>query len=244
MGAAKANCLICAKPLVYFEDALDVTCAICGKKETGHSICEDGHYVCDTCHRQQGVDHVIEECKMSTSKNPVELADQLMNHRSIYPNGPEHHTLIGAALMTAYKNAGGDIDLEKGLAELLKRSMCVPGGTCGFWGCCGAATSSGQFYSIISGSTPMKHEEWGRTQRLTSNILGRLADYGGPRCCKRVGFLAILEAVPYVAETTGVQMELPDTIMCRYFPRNAECLRTHCPFFPEGATHPNDREVA
>lgn len=28
-------------------------------------------------------------------------------------HGPEHHIMVGAALLTAYKNAGGDIDLGK-----------------------------------------------------------------------------------------------------------------------------------
>ena len=88
----------------------------------------------------------------------------------------------------------------------------------------------------------MTDVSWGQCQKLTSNILGKLAEYGGPRCCKRTGFIAIQEAVKFAKETTGVEMELPETITCHWFPRNAECLRDHCPFFPEGAVHPNDKQ--
>ena len=232
MAAGKANCLVCAAPIVYWEEAQAVTCHVCGKEETGHCVCADGHYVCDACHRRCGVDWVMDYCSKTDSANPIEIAMALMDNQAVYPNGPEHHTLFGAALMAAYKNAGGDIDLEKSLAELRRRSMQVPGGTCGFWGTCGAATSCGQFYSIISGSTPMTREPWAKTQRLTSRILGRLADLGGPRCCKRTGLSAILESVDYVAEVRGVQMQVPEVVECTHFSRNEECLRMECPFFP------------
>lgn len=232
MTVGKAVCLVCGEPLEYWEEAQEVTCHICGKKETGHSICVAGHYVCDACHRSGGVDHVMECCLKSASKNPIQLAMELMDDRSIYPNGPEHHTLVGAVLLTAYANAGGGIDLERALAELRKRSMLVPGGTCGFWGTCGAATSAGQFWSIVSGATPMTIESWAEAQRLTSRILGKLADVGGPRCCKRTGFTAILEAAAFAEEMRGVKMELPEKVVCHYFDRNKECRKKDCPFFP------------
>ncbi len=49
-------------------------------------------------------------------------------------HGPEHHVMVGSALLTAYKNAGGEIDLSAALLEMQKRGKCVPGGACGFWG--------------------------------------------------------------------------------------------------------------
>lgn len=233
MSAGKANCLICGQPLKYFEEAQPVKCFICGKEETGHSLCEDGHYVCDACHRNNGVDHVLGYCKDCKSKNPIEIAIALMSDKSIYPNGPEHHTLIGAALMAAYKNAGGDIDLEKSLEELRRRSLMVPGGSCGFWGCCGAATSAGQFWSIVSKSTPMTKEPWGQCQKLTSRVLGDLGEMGGPRCCKRTGFTAILDCIDFAKEMHGIEMEKPEKVVCGFFNNNAECLKEHCPYYPQ-----------
>lgn len=228
----KANCLVCGEALVYSAEARAVRCVLCGKEETGHSACTEGHYVCDTCHRMTGVERVLAVCMENTSRNPVELAQEIMRDRAFYPNGPEHHTLVGAVLLVAYKNAGGEVDLPSALHELRRRSLQVPGGTCGLWGCCGAAASAGQFYSIVSGSTPMTRDSWAQTARLVSRITGRLADVGGPRCCKRTGFIAIEEAVAYTAEILGVHMELPDRIVCTFMKGNAECLRRECPFFP------------
>ena len=51
--------------------------------------------------------------------------------------------MVGAALLTAYRNAGGEIDLEPALREMMNRGKSVPGGACGFWGACGAGLSSG-----------------------------------------------------------------------------------------------------
>ena len=101
MSAGLAICLVCGEPLDYFEEAREVACHICGKKETGHSVCTAGHYVCDVCHREGGVDHVTEYCSSADSRNPVEMAMAMMDDKSIFPNGPEHHTLVGAALLAA-----------------------------------------------------------------------------------------------------------------------------------------------
>ena len=71
---------------------------------------------------------------------------------------------MGAALLTAYKNAGGALDLEKALREMYSRGRAVPGGTCGFWGACGAGIGAGQFMAIATESTPLAREPWGTEQ--------------------------------------------------------------------------------
>ena len=232
MATERVNCLICGKPLAYFEEAQEVVCALCGRRETARAACTAGHYVCDECHRARGVDFIIERCLASDSRNPVDIAVAIMRGRSICQNGPEHHMLAGAALMTAYRNAGGRINLNEGLVELKDRSRQVPGGACGYWGVCGAAASAGQFWSIVSGSTPLARVPWGECQRLTSRILGRLADIGGPRCCKRSVLCAVLEGAAFVEETHRIETELPSRVVCPFFSRNAECLRQDCPFYP------------
>ena len=63
--------------------------------------------------------------------------------------------MVGSALLTAYKNAGGNIDLPNALLEMMNRGKTVPGGACGFWGACGAGITTGMFISIISNSTPL-----------------------------------------------------------------------------------------
>lgn len=236
MAGSLGACLVCGEPLRYFEDAREVVCAECGRVEEARAVCQVGHYVCDQCHRALGVERVMAACSASDSRDPLALAQRLMADDAIYPNGPEHHTLVGAVLLTAYRNAGGAIDLDAALAELRRRSLAVPGGTCGYWGVCGAAASAGMYCSIVLGATPLTSEPWGQTMRLTSRILSRLADVGGPRCCKRASFIAIQEAVAHTAELTGVQMDAPASVTCTFTARNAECLRAACPFFPQRPT--------
>lgn len=36
-------------------------------------------------------------------------------------HGPEHHVLVGSALLTVYKNCGGSIDLEEALSLMEQR---------------------------------------------------------------------------------------------------------------------------
>lgn len=232
MGASKANCTVCGKPLLYFDEAQDVRCDVCGKPDTGRCICMDGHYVCDACHRERGVEAIMDACLRADERDPIALAQRIMADERIYPNGPEHHTLAGAVLLAAYRNAGGDVDLLHALSELRSRSIQVPGGSCGYWGCCGAAIGAGQFYSIAVGCTPLKRQEWADSARLVSDIMGAIADIGGPRCCKRTSFVALETAARHIERTTGVAMDVPERITCTFMSGNEQCLRANCPYFP------------
>ena len=137
--------------------------------------------------------------------------------------------MVGAALLTAYHNAGGNLDLEKSLQEMYSRGKAVPGGACGFWGACGAGVSAGQFLAIATQSTPLAREPWGLSNQMTARALDSIGKAGGPRCCKRDSFLAILAAVDFAREHLGVEMERTVPI-CSYSSRNNPCIGKHCPF--------------
>lgn len=225
----KEECLICKAPLEYLSQGIEMECAICHKKEISTARCVNGHFVCDACHTQ-GIDRIIGVCLEETSRNPHEIISRLMDLPTCHMHGPEHHIMVGAALLTAYKNAGGDIDLPKALNEMQARGRKVPGGICGFWGSCGAAVSSGIFISIVTGSTPLANREWGLSNLMTSRSLNTIGTVGGPRCCKRNSYLAITEAVVFARENLGVEMELGE-IHCRHQGQNNQCIGKRCPFF-------------
>ena len=151
------ECLICKAPLTYLEADMMMECEICHKKENSKTRCVNGHYVCNECHTQ-GLDRIIELCMTSASRDPISIIEQMMALPTCHMHGPEHHVMVGAALLTAYHNAGGDIDLRSALTEMMNRGRSVPGGACGFWGACGAGISTGMFVSIISQSTPLTNE--------------------------------------------------------------------------------------
>ena len=224
----KEECLICKAPLEYLETDVLMECEICHKKENSKTRCVNGHYVCNDCHTQ-GLDSIIGLCMTETSKNPIAIIEKMMTMPFCHMHGPEHHVMVGSALLTAYKNTGGNIDLHSALIEMMNRGKSVPGGACGFWGACGAGISSGMFISIISKSTPLANEPFALSHQMTAKSLGRIGEIGGPRCCKRDSFLSILEAVDFVKKHTGIEMEKPD-VMCRFSAQNSQCIGKRCPF--------------
>jgi hypothetical protein len=135
-------------------------------------------------------------------------------------------------LLTAYHNAGGDIVLSDALTEMMKRGKQVPGGACGFWGACGAGLSSGMFVSIISHSTPLTVEPFALSHKMSAASLNKIAEIGGPRCCKRDSYLSVLAAIDFVEANFGVSME-KSFIVCRHFGKNTQCIQKRCPFFPK-----------
>ena len=147
---------------------------------------------------------IVEACLKETSKNPIEIFRNITQMDFVRIHGPEHHILDGGALLTAFYNAGGDIDLEKSLEELMSRGMKMPAGMCGMWGVCGAVTSIGAALSIIAKANPDKVEEpWGTNMECTSMAVAKLGEIGGPRCCKRNGYLAFKEAIEFVRAKEG-----------------------------------------
>ena len=224
------ECLICRAPLEYLDTDTLMECAICHKKEPSKTRCIHGHYVCNECHTA-GMDMIIGLCLEETSKDPIEILEKMMDMPFCHMHGPEHHVMVGAALLTAYKNAGGIIDLQAALSEMMNRGKSVPGGACGFWGACGAGISSGMFVSIISGSTPLEKESFGLSHKMTAGSRERIGRIGGPRCCKRDSYLSVLEAIDFVAENFGIEMDRPD-VVCSRSVRNNQCIGGRCPFFP------------
>ena len=224
----KDECLICGAPLKYLENDEQMECALCHKKETSKTVCEKGHYICNDCHTQ-GMDSIVGLCLSESSKNPIQIIQKLMVLDFCHMHGPEHHVMVGSALLTAYKNAGGEIDLPKALAEMQSRGKKVPGGSCGFWGACGAGISTGMFVSIITGSTPLANEAWGHSNQMTAKALEAIGEIGGPRCCKRDSYLAIIKAVEFVKDRFGIEMEL-GKIKCAHSAQNNQCIKERCPF--------------
>ena len=237
MTRGEGACLICGKPLVYYEKSRKMECALCHREFESYAGCEEDHYVCDECHAAKGIEAIMEGCRKSSSKNPIYIMQELMEDPYIYMHGPEHHVMAGAALLTAYSNCGGFSGhgergaYNKALDEMRSRGREYPGGSCGFWGCCGAAVSAGMFMSIITKATPLTGKSWKLSNMTTSRALGAIAELGGPRCCKRNSFTAVIEAVKFVKENIGIEMELPDEVRCDFSNENRQCLKKHCPYY-------------
>lgn len=207
------------------------TCIKCGKTTMDREICENGHYVCDACRRKEANRRIADYCMSSDSKDPIEIISVLMKDDTVRMHDQEHHTLVACALLTAYKNSGGDIDLDASLRDAQKRGSWFPGGICGLCGTCGAAASCGIFYSIVTHTSPHSVGSWSDTNMLVSKCIAKIASINGPRCCKRNSFLVTYVTVDYVKEKLGISMEPSEDIVCTFTSRNDECVKERCPFY-------------
>lgn len=227
-----AGCLICGRDLVYSEESRDLVCAVCGEVQSTTAVCEAGHFVCGRCHSLEALDFIEEFCITTTLEDPLAIACILLRSPAVRMHGPEHHFLVPAALIAAYCNHQGEPG-RKGplLRQARARSSAVPGGACGTHGACGAAVGTGIFMSLITGSTPLKKQEWSLANQMTARSLMMIARHGGPRCCKRDSWLAIQTAVAFLSERFGVALPVGEEVRCEYSDINRECLQTACPFY-------------
>ena len=103
-------CLVCGEPLVYYETAREMTCVYCGGTFPSNAACEAGHFVCDACHSRKAVENILAYCGSCESRDPVAIAKALMADPFVHMHGPEHHVMVGAALLTAWHNSSGQGD--------------------------------------------------------------------------------------------------------------------------------------
>ena len=99
---------------------------------------------------------IREDALAAIGCDPVHIAHEIVHRDYVNMHGPEHHFLDGAAFLAAYRNSGGEIDLDKALDELAKRTVKMPGEMCGQWGVCGSAASVGAAFVREKYGIPME----------------------------------------------------------------------------------------
>lgn len=224
------ECGICGAEVTPLGQDTLAACLFCGEQFATRTLCSNGHYVCDACHEAH-YDSIMIYCLQQESKNPIEILEGMMDQSYCPMHGPVHHVLVGAALMTAYHNAGGEADLMLVLPEMIRRGRQVPGGACGSWGSCGAVLSSGMFLSIVTGNSPLAVEEWNLCSQMVGDGIQKVGSIGGPRCCKRDSYTAVINAVEFTKTHLGVAMELPE-VVCTRSQNNRQCIGSRCPYNP------------
>lgn len=225
----QTGCIICGKPITYTEKPSTHECVKCHKKFISSAVCEDGHFICDSCHSNSEPEY-MHLLKSTKEKSPIRLLHQAMELPEIHMHGPEHHILVPCVLIAAFKNNGGDIDLEEALKEAVRRGGQIPGGTCGYWGVCGSAAGAGIYASIATKSNPLNAERWHLPQLLVSRCLAKISEVGGPRCCKRTAHIAVETAIAFTEEFLSVSMPY-EPLPCTFSHKNKECLNQRCQFY-------------
>ncbi len=95
------NCGVCGRPLVYATKPVSRVCAFCGQKGRTLIYCPAGHYVCDTCHGKAALDVLRQVLATTRTTDPAATLEQVMAHPAVPMHGPEHHTMVPGAIITA-----------------------------------------------------------------------------------------------------------------------------------------------
>ena len=226
------GCLLCGDELIYTAEKRLFSCELCGVEHGSEVACVRGHYVCDPCHAQPAMDLIEKTCLTSGEIDPIRLTERLMTHPAIKLHGPEHHYLVAAVLIATCCSSREDADKETLLKVARKRADDVKGGFCGTHGTCGAAMGAGIAASVLFGATPLAKQEWRLANLLTGACLTAIGNAGGPRCCKRDSYLALLIGRDFFNEHLKSGLPQGDPPSCSFADHNKECLRAACPFFP------------
>ena len=232
MSEFKSGCLICGKDLIYLSVSETSKCIYCQEEFYINERCIDGHYICNNCHSSGAMDIIEKYCLNASLVDPIEMANIIMEHPSVKMHGPEHHFLVPAVLLTAWFNVKGQHDLlDAKLIKAKKRAEMVPGGFCGTHGNCGAGVGAGIFISVLTEATPLSKGEWRMSNLMTARSLMSIANFDGPRCCKRNIYLSINEVTNFVQEQFNVKIPVIHNITCKFSKYNKECLFKNCIFF-------------
>lgn len=227
------GCMVCGEELIYDDSAKPHRCNYCGEVEQSTMHCSAGHFVCDQCHRSDALGVIEVMANNNQSTNPLDLAYEIMRHPSVHMHGPEHHGLVPAVLLATVRNLGIEVD-PGSIQEATSRATQLPGGICGSWGACGTGLGAGIALSVLRKLTPLSKDNWGKTNQDAGEILQRVGEYGGPRCCKRSTYSAILAAVKILERDGLVKFpeEAHKSPVCQDFNRNEQCLQENCPYYP------------
>jgi hypothetical protein len=231
MTKSKAeHCMVCGENLIYSDQAQVVRCEQCGTQGQSAIVCPAGHYVCDACHSGRTLQRLHAHAKTTKARAPEDILEELLCLPDLPMHGPEHHAMAGLALLLACRRAGVKLPGNY-IEETIRRSMQIPGGTCGYHGACGGAVSMGVAVSIATGATPVTGPARGMAHRATAMALQYCGD-NQARCCKRALRKTVSAGRIFFAAELGI--EFPEPVRqhaCRDVARNRECAKRDCPYF-------------
>jgi MoaA/NifB/PqqE/SkfB family radical SAM enzyme/SAM-dependent methyltransferase len=224
------GCMVCGAELHYFTTVEELSCSYCKRDFQANACCEVGHFVCDDCHCENGLEVIKAISSWIRETDLITLLKLIRSHPAIPMHGPEHHAMIPGIILAAYRNSGGKITEETIIAGINKGAK-IPGGVCGFWGACGAAIGAGIAVSTILAATPLTPSPRQTAQAISAKILSSISKYRGGRCCQRETWLALTETARLSEEILSVPLTANELLECDQYPKNKECIRKQCPLW-------------
>jgi hypothetical protein len=228
----RSDCMVCGAPLRYSTIEAREKCAYCGRELPANAVCENGHFVCDECHRADAVEIIEAACLASTERDLIALFNSVRRHPAIPVHGVEHHGLVPGVILAAYRNSGGVATDDMTLSGI-RRGAEMPGGSCAFLGSCAVVNGVAIAFSIILGADPLKPAERQSVQKVSLAVMRRIAAFRAARCCRRESLVALREAAALSARYLPVTLQADAPAECGQRAQNRECSGKACPFFAQ-----------
>jgi hypothetical protein len=225
-----SGCMFCGAPLQYISEELKRTCVYCGQTTSANAICERGHFVCDACHAADAVVIIRRICESAEETDMIALMQRIRSHDGIPLHGPEHHSLVPAVILTAYRNLGGRV--TPGMIDTaIHRGSQVMGGACAFTGICGAAAGAGIAFSMILDANPLTSQKRQQIMQSVQHVAQALAEIHGARCCQRDAWIALRKAAELSKTMLPIPLQANAPLRCKQSSLNPQCICAACPLF-------------
>ncbi len=228
----KNTCILCGEETHRLSEMHDRRCDFCGQIKSIPVECENFHCICSDCLAMTPNQYVKSMCMKYKGINPIELAVEIMNSPLIRMHGAEHHFIVPAVLTTCVHNLNV---LEGSLADKLekieRRAERETPRVCSYeLNTCGAAIGTGVFISTYLNHELQDEDEWSLSNQIVAESIKRVAESGGPRCCKRDTYLSIEAAVAFLNDKFAIDLPLSDA-KCTFSLRNRTCRHEECQFY-------------
>jgi len=224
------DCMVCGAKLLYSPSDTLKKCFYCSKEVYSSSECENGHFVCDSCHGDDAFLFVRQLLMNTDEKDMISLFNKIRQHPLFNLHGPEHHYTIPGVIVAVYRNMGGKAG-EKEIETALQRGKTIPGGVCAFWGGCGAALGVGAGFGVILESNPLKGKERQMVQQVVGEIINEISKFKAPRCCQRESWTSFAMASSLSEKYLGIKLYADGDMKCTQYHNNTECIKGACPFY-------------
>lgn len=224
------DCMVCGNVLTYETTTQTASCSYCGKKGTTNIICAKGHFICDSCHQEEGLLVIRQICLSTDKQDMISLIKEIRDEQSVPMHGPEHHAMLPGVILASAKNSGLPVTQDDILTGI-SRGAKVPGGSCGFMGNCGAAIGAGIAFAVLLESTPLTPAARQKAQGATARILTRIAEMKAGRCCQRETYIALRETAEISKDILPIPLTADELLACSQYHLNRECVRKQCPLW-------------
>ena len=129
-----SGCMVCGAPLIYLPEDKVRQCSYCKKSLPANALYRNGHFVCNSCHSEKGLEVIEHICLETKETDMITLFKEIRKHPAIPMNGPEYHSLVPGIILTTYRNLGGSIPSSI-IKNGIDRGAKVAGGYCAFDSC-------------------------------------------------------------------------------------------------------------